>query len=36
MHPDFNDDRPFHTDRATQEIVAASIDQYIKDKLNGN
>jgi len=35
-HPDFNDDRPFHTDRATQEIVAASIDQYIKDKLNGN
>ena len=29
-------DTPFHTDRATQEIVAANIDRYIKDNCNGN
>jgi hypothetical protein len=29
-------DTPFHTDRATQEIVAANIDQYIKDNCNGH
>lgn len=29
-------DTPFHTDRATQEIVAANIDQYIKDNRNGH
>jgi len=31
-----NYDTPFHTDRATQEIVAVNIDRYIKDKLNGH
>lgn len=29
-------DTPFHTDRATQEIIAANIDQYIKDNRNGH
>ena len=31
-----NYDTPFHTDRATQEIVAANIDRYIKDNCNGH
>ena len=31
-----NYDTPFHTDRATQEIVAANIDRYIKDNRNGH
>ncbi len=33
-NPDY--DTPFHTDRATQEIVAANIDRYIKDNRNGH
>jgi hypothetical protein len=29
-------DTPFHTDRHTQERIAANIDRHIKNKLNGH
>jgi hypothetical protein len=34
MHPDHDDDRPFHTDQATQQTVADAVHMEIQTLSN--